>query len=99
LPAGGLWMLPWVVDLARAVRMTILINLMWAFGYNLVALTLAVLGLLQPILAAAIMAGSSILVVANSLRLERLPGPVPSSRQARPSSAEERAPDTALAFR
>jgi Cu2+-exporting ATPase len=99
LPAGGLWMLPWVVDLARAVRMTILINLMWAFGYNLVALTLAVLGLLQPILAAAIMAGSSILVVANSLRLERLPGPVPSSSRTRPSSAEERAPATALAFR
>jgi P-type Cu2+ transporter len=78
LPAGGLWMLPWVVDLARAVRMTILTNLMWAFGYNLVALTLAVLGLLQPVLAAAVMAGSSILVVINSLRLERLPDPVPS---------------------
>jgi P-type Cu2+ transporter len=93
LPAGGLWMLPWVVDLARAVRMTILINLMWAFGYNLVALTLAVLGLLQPILAAAIMAGSSILVVANSLRLERLPGPVPSSSRGRPSSAEQHRKD------
>jgi Cu2+-exporting ATPase len=78
LPVGGLWMLPWIVDVARAVRMTILTNLMWAFGYNLIALTLAVLGLLQPILAAAVMAGSSILVVANSLRLERLPDPVPS---------------------
>ncbi len=99
LPEGGLWMLPWVVDLARAVRMTILTNLMWAFGYNLVALTLAVLGLLQPILAAAIMAGSSILVVVNSLRLERLPGPVPSSSRGRPSSAEQRTPATALAFR
>jgi Cu2+-exporting ATPase len=99
LPAGGLWMLPWVVDLARAVRMTILTNLMWAFGYNLVALTLAVLGLLQPILAAAIMAGSSILVVANSLRLQRLPDPVPSSSGGRPSSAEQTAPAAALAFR
>ena len=78
LPAGGLWMLPWVVDVARAVRRTILTNLMWAFGYNLVALTLAALGLLQPVLAAAVMAGSSILVVVNSLRLERLPDPVPS---------------------
>jgi Cu2+-exporting ATPase len=77
LPQGGLWMLPWVVDVARAVRMTILTNLMWAFGYNLVALTAAALGLLQPILAAAVMAGSSILVVMNSLRLERLPDPVP----------------------
>jgi len=77
LPQGGLWMLPWVVDVARAVRSTILTNLMWAFGYNLVALTFAALGLLNPILAAAVMAGSSILVVMNSLRLERLPDPVP----------------------
>jgi P-type Cu2+ transporter len=76
LPRGGLWMLPWVVDVARAVRMTILTNLLWAFGYNLIALTLAVLGLLQPVLAAAVMAGSSILVVLNSLRLERMPDPV-----------------------
>jgi P-type Cu2+ transporter len=75
LPADGLWLLPWVVGRARAVRSTILANLAWAFGYNLVALTCAVLGLLQPILAAAVMAGSSLLVVLNSLRLERLPGP------------------------
>ena len=61
LPADGLWMLPWVVSVARVVRRTILTNLMWAFGYNLVALTLAALGLLQPILAAAVMASSSIL--------------------------------------
>jgi Cu2+-exporting ATPase len=76
LPRGGLWMLPWVVDMARAVRMTILTNLLWAFGYNLIALTLAALGLLQPVLAAAVMAGSSVLVVLNSLRLERMPDPV-----------------------
>jgi len=75
LPADGLWLLPWVVARARAVRSTILANLAWAFGYNLVALTCAVLGLLQPILAAVVMAGSSLLVVLNSLRLERLPGP------------------------
>jgi Cu2+-exporting ATPase len=75
LPADGLWLLPWVVGRARAVRSTILANLAWAFGYNLIALICAVLGLLQPILAAAVMAGSSLLVVLNSLRLERLPGP------------------------
>jgi Cu2+-exporting ATPase len=73
------------------VRATILANLAWAFGYNLVALTCAVLGLLQPILAAAVMAGSSLLVVLNSLRLERLPGPChPSAPElaatARPAS-------------
>lgn len=88
LPADGLWMLPWVVDVARAVRRTILTNLMWAFGYNLVALTFAALGLLQPILAAGVMAGSSILVVMNSLRLERLPDPVPSPIAQQQSGAE-----------
>src|ERR1700677_3589684 len=75
LPVDGLWLLPWVVGRARAVRSTILANLAWAFGYNLIALSCAVFGLLQPILAAAVMAGSSLLVVLNSLRLERLPGP------------------------
>jgi Cu2+-exporting ATPase len=75
LPPNGLWLLPWVVARARAVRFTLLTNLAWAFGYNLVALTCAVLGRLQPILAAAVMAGSSLLVVLNSLRLERLPVP------------------------
>ena len=88
LPPGGLWMLPFVIDMARSVRKTILGNLMWAFGYNLVALILAVFGLLQPVLAAAVMAGSSLLVVANSLRLERLPDPARASMAAQPLSAQ-----------
>src|SRR5260221_13520475 len=91
LPAGGLWMLPWAVDVARSVRMTILTNLMWAFGYNCIAVTLAMLGWLQPVLAAAVMAGSSIIVVLNSLRLERLPNPVPSAARDQ-SAAVEGAP-------
>jgi Cu2+-exporting ATPase len=78
LPPGGLWMLPWVIDIARAVRATILTNLAWAFGYNLIAVGLAMAGVLQPVLAAAVMAGSSIVVVLNSLRLERLPEPAAS---------------------
>ena len=73
LPEGGLSLLPWVITLARAVRRTIITNLMWAFGYNLFAITLAVFGLLQPILAAGLMAGSSLIVVFNSLRLEKFP--------------------------
>lgn len=75
LPDGGLKILPWVIRLARAVRKTIVTNLLWAFGYNLVAIALAVLGLLQPVIAAALMAGSSIVVVFNSLRVERFPDP------------------------
>lgn len=79
LPAEGLWLLPWIVVTARAVHATIRTNLAWAFGYNLIALALAASGLLQPILAAGIMAGSSLVVVLNSLRLERLPGPLPAT--------------------
>jgi Cu2+-exporting ATPase len=95
LPRDGLWMLPWVVDVARAVRMTILTNLLWAFGYNLIALTLAALGLLQPVLAAAVMAGSSVLVVLNSLRLERMPDPVRMRLSGgQPSGEAQSAPDT-----
>jgi P-type Cu2+ transporter len=84
LPREGLSLLPWVIGVARAVRTTILTNLLWAFGYNLIALALASCGLLRPVLAAAIMAGSSILVVMNSLRLERLrdPGELPTARTA-----------------
>lgn len=81
LPAGGLWMLPWIVTVARAVRRTILTNLIWAFGYNLIALTLAVAGLLQPVLAAAVMASSSLLLAVNSLRLSRLPDPAALTEQ------------------
>ena len=88
LPKDGLWMLPWVIGVARMVRRTILTNLIWAFGYNLVALSLAVLGILQPVLAAAIMASSSLLLVVNSLRLSRLPDPVPLGITARPPSAD-----------
>jgi len=85
LPVGGLWLLPWIIDVARAVRGTVRANLLWAFGYNLVALSLAALGMLQPIIAAAVMAGSSVFVVLNSLRLERLPDPAPSRVPERPS--------------
>jgi len=84
LPRDGLWMLPWVIAVARMVRKTILGNLIWALGYNLVALALAALGLLQPVLAAAVMASSSLLLVVNSLRLSRLPDPVPAASPAPP---------------
>ncbi|ACF12059.1 heavy metal translocating P-type ATPase [Chlorobaculum parvum NCIB 8327] len=47
-------------------------NLAWAFGYNLIALPLAVTGVLHPIVSALLMATSSLVVVSNSLRLRKL---------------------------
>jgi cation-transporting ATPase V len=57
--------------LARRTYGTILQNLGWAFGYNAIAVPLAAVGLLNPVLAGAAMGLSSVSVVANSLRLRR----------------------------
>lgn len=61
--------IPWMIKLSEKTRHIIRENLGWAFAYNLIAVPLAAFGVISPVIAAAAMATSSLLVVGNSLRL------------------------------
>jgi Cu+-exporting ATPase len=70
LMGGDLRRVAEAIELSRRTMRIVRQNLFWAFAYNAVAVPVAALGLLSPVLASAAMALSSVTVVTNSLRLK-----------------------------
>jgi Cu2+-exporting ATPase len=73
VPGGQPEAIPLVIAQSRRTRMIVRENLAWAAAYNFVCIPLAIAGWMPPWLAGLGMAASSLIVVANSARLSRLP--------------------------
>ncbi len=71
LVRNDLRLIPYFIKLAGRTFTIIRQNIFWAFFYNIVAVPLAVTGILHPIIAAGAMAASSLFVVGNSLRIRK----------------------------
>jgi Cu2+-exporting ATPase len=67
-------LVPYFIGLSGRAFQIIRQNIFWAFFYNIVAIPLAIMGILHPIVAAGAMAASSLVVVGNSLRLRKFQG-------------------------
>ncbi|WP_431784284.1 heavy metal translocating P-type ATPase [Streptomyces chumphonensis] len=86
---GGLRGITDAVRLTRRTLGTIRVNLLWAFGYNVVTVPLAATGWLTPMFAGLAMSASSLLVVGNSLRLRGFrPAPAAEPRTGPPPGAD-----------
>lgn len=72
LVRDDLHVIPDAIAISRKTLRTIRTNLGWAFGYNIAAIPIAAVGLLNPLIAAGAMSLSSVLVVYNSLRIQRI---------------------------
>jgi P-type E1-E2 ATPase len=64
--------IPWILQLVRKTQGKIKENLFWAFFYNTIGIGLAALGILKPVIAAIAMILSSLFVLGNSLRLQKI---------------------------